>query len=164
MTLSLSLSLCVCVHSLLSSCSLLFVFTFHPQKRGSLDTKKNSLPSPLSRVDKSILSSSAQIVIDCNQRTSRVLHQKVFTCFCRWSSSPNKGGDFKTAKRERADRGGLIKEDFSCEKRGKVVHTKKISIIKNTTRKKVFEGSGSFHESVDKHEQMRTGYRRTEFA
>ena len=56
-----SLSLSLCVHSLLSSCSLVVVcFHFSPTKGGVRYKNKNSLPSPLSRMDESMLSSSAQ--------------------------------------------------------------------------------------------------------
>ena len=90
---SLSLSL-----SLFLLLLLLFVLTFHhPQKWAVRYKNKNSLPSPLSRVDKSIRSSSAQIVIDCNQRTPRVLH-KIFPVL---SSLPRVVSPSSTRERER---------------------------------------------------------------
>ena len=76
-TLSLSLSL------FLLLLLLLFVFTFHPQKWAVRYKNKNSLPSPLSRVDKSIRSSSAQIPT-CYNCVIKGLHEyfiRVETCF-----------------------------------------------------------------------------------
>lgn len=60
-----SLSLSVCSLSL-SLCVLVVVVCFHfsPTKVGVRYKNKNSLPSSLSRMDESIRSSSAQIVID----------------------------------------------------------------------------------------------------
>ena len=106
-------------------CCLFSLFT----PKGSLDTKINSLPSPLSRMDESMLSSSAQIAIDCNQRTPRVLHNLI-TPFL--SSSPRVVSSSSIRERERERK--RKKEKSAQKRRTKILYLKYAKRGKKTSR------------------------------
>lgn len=103
-----TLSLSLCVHSLLSSRSLVVVcFHFSPTKVGVRYKNKNSLPSSLSRVDESMLSSSAQnlcIVI-------KGLHEHFISTVFFTSSSPRVVSSSSTREREKERKRRARKND-----------------------------------------------------